>query len=105
MPTGRKAIGCFHPFMRGGLYAWIALCTFDAFARLIPTAPVNAWPVLPAVQKRPARHVAVLEIVSYEPPVKVAARLFYGSPFTIRRVSNRRATLPRAALPRASRRR
>jgi hypothetical protein len=41
------------------------LCAFDAPARLIPTAPVNAWPVLPAVQKRSARQVVVLELVSY----------------------------------------
>jgi hypothetical protein len=43
----------------------LLLCTFDASARLIPTAPVNAWPVLPAVQKRSARHVVALELVSY----------------------------------------
>jgi hypothetical protein len=41
------------------------LGAFDAPARLIPTAPVNAWPVLPAVQKRSARHVVALELVSY----------------------------------------
>ena len=41
------------------------LGAFDAPARLIPTAPVNAWPVIPAVQKRSARHVVALELVSY----------------------------------------
>ncbi len=43
----------------------LLLCAFDAPARLLPTAPVNAWPVLPAVQKRSARQVVVLELVSY----------------------------------------
>jgi hypothetical protein len=43
----------------------LLLFAFDAPARLIPTAPVNAWPVIPAVQKRSARHVVVLELVSY----------------------------------------
>ncbi len=43
----------------------LLLCAVDAPARLLPTAPVNAWPVLPAVQKRSARQVVVLELVSY----------------------------------------
>ncbi len=43
----------------------LLLCAFDAPARLLPTAPVNAWPVLPAVQKRSARQFVVLELVSY----------------------------------------
>ena len=43
----------------------LLLCAFDAPARLIPTAPVNAWPVIPAVQRRSARHVVALELVSY----------------------------------------
>jgi hypothetical protein len=43
----------------------LLLFSFDAPARLIPTAPVNAWPVIPAVQKRSARHVVALELVSY----------------------------------------
>jgi hypothetical protein len=41
------------------------LGALDAPARLIPAAPVNAWPVIPAVQKRSARHVVALELVSY----------------------------------------
>jgi hypothetical protein len=41
------------------------LGALDAPARLIPTAPVNAWPVIPAVQKRSTRHVVALELVSY----------------------------------------
>lgn len=37
----------------------------EAAARVVPVAPVSRWPVLPAVQKRAARHVVVLELVSY----------------------------------------
>jgi hypothetical protein len=43
----------------------LLLCALDAPARLLPTAPVSAWPVLPAVQRRSARQVVVLELVSY----------------------------------------
>lgn len=43
----------------------LLLFALDAPARLIPTAPVSAWPVLPAVQKRSARQVVVLELMSY----------------------------------------
>lgn len=50
---------------RRALCLALLLCTFDASARIIPTAPVSAWPVVPAVQKRSARQVVVLELLSY----------------------------------------
>jgi hypothetical protein len=43
----------------------LLLFAVEAAARVIPTAPVTRWPVVPAVQKRAARHVVVLELVSY----------------------------------------
>lgn len=45
----------------------VALLLFPmaAYGRVITPAPVNAWPVVPAVQRRAARHVVVLELVSY----------------------------------------
>ncbi len=41
------------------------LFAVEATARVIPSAPVTQWPVIPAVQKRAARHSVVLELVSY----------------------------------------
>lgn len=37
----------------------------EASARIVPSAPVSQWPVIPAVQKRAARHVVVIELVRY----------------------------------------
>jgi hypothetical protein len=43
----------------------VSLSAGSAFGRVIPTAPVTRWPVIPGVQRRAARHAVVLELVSY----------------------------------------
>ena len=43
----------------------LLLLAVEATARVIPSAPVTRWPVIPAVQKRAARHAVVVELVSY----------------------------------------
>ena len=46
------------------LFAFLLL-PGEASARVVPSAPVSQWPVIPAVQKRVARHVVVIELVRY----------------------------------------
>lgn len=50
--------------MRALLTALVLLAG-EASARIVPSAPVSQWPVIPAVQKRAARHVVVIELVRY----------------------------------------
>ena len=43
----------------------LLLFAVEAAARVIPSAPVSRWPVIPSVQKRAARHAVVVELVTY----------------------------------------